>query len=200
MKKTQNTAARALALACALIYLSGCMSPGKIEPAAARIPPEAPAQGKASSPEANTHSRRLFTIERNKNANVVHYDANLTADGKLNPRAPVVAYWVLLAEDGRRKNLNWVEKKKAYGIRVKADPAHNGYILTLAAAAWMPLAVREIEGAVRVEVDINGRPAALQKMFIQSRDRLMGPKVEYIELYGKDLQTGELRREKIIPK
>ncbi|OGR46823.1 MAG: hypothetical protein A2X34_05410 [Elusimicrobia bacterium GWC2_51_8] len=168
-------------------------------------------------------------IERNKNANVVHYDANLTADGKLNPREPVVAYWVMLAGDGSRKKLNWLEKKKAYGIKIKPDPSRpfgpktedleaghkskarvdepkerdpslNGYIITLAAAPWMPLTMKKIGEAVRAEVIINGRPAILAKMFIQARDRLLGPKVEYIELYGKDLQTGEACREKILPK
>ena len=47
----------------------------------------------------------LFIIERSTNANVVHYDARLTADGNLDPEEPVIADWILLAEDGRRKKL-----------------------------------------------------------------------------------------------
>ena len=63
---------------------------------------------------ADTHP--LFIIERSKNTNVVHYDARLTADGKLDPEEPVIAYYVMLAEDGRRKELSWIEKKMAYGF------------------------------------------------------------------------------------
>ena len=31
---------------------------------------------------------------------------------------PVVAYWVLLAEDGRRDGLSWLELQLAYGFSV----------------------------------------------------------------------------------
>jgi len=47
----------------------------------------------ASPAPAQTKTSPLFIIERNKNANVVHYDARLTADGKLDPKEPVIAYW-----------------------------------------------------------------------------------------------------------
>jgi len=49
-------------------------------------------------------------------------------------------------------------------------------------------------------VAINGQPAVLEKLFIQARDKLLGPKVEYIELYGKDLRTGAACSEKILPR
>ena len=160
---------------------------GKKVPAATDQNPVGPAAG-----------RTLLVIERNTNANVVHYDAGLSADGSLNPAEPVIVYWVLLAEDGRRKKLNWLEKKKAYGVKLK--PAADGYTMTLAAAPWMPLAVKRAGGGVRLEAPINGRPAVMRKMFIQSRAGLLGPKVEYIDLYGKDLATGEPCRERIRPK
>jgi len=37
-------------------------------------------------------------------------------------------------------------------------------------------------------------------MYINASDGLTGPKVQYIEVYGKDLQTGEKCREKLVPK
>jgi hypothetical protein len=37
-------------------------------------------------------------------------------------------------------------------------------------------------------------------MYINASDGLMGPKVRYIEVFGKDLQTGEQRREEMVPK
>jgi hypothetical protein len=199
---TRQIPVAALALMAVLFSFTGCRSLIKIKPA----PVPAPVSRKAAVPDKEVaivphkNTRLLFVIERNKNANIVRYDANLTADGKLDPAAPVVASWELLAEDGSRKKLNWLEKKKAYGIKIKTDPSLNGYIMTLAAAPWMPLTVKKIDDVVRAEVSINGRPAVLEKMFIQARDRLLGPKVEYIELYGKELQTGEACNEKIIPK
>jgi hypothetical protein len=142
----------------------------------------------------------LFIIERSKNANVVHYDARLTADGKLDPQEPVIGYWVLLAEDGRREKLTWIEKKKAYGFTIKPDSSVNGYKMTLVAAPEQQITVKMEKDAVRAEAVIDGRPAVLEKMYIQATDGLTGPKVQYIEVFGKDLQTGEKRREKMAPK
>jgi hypothetical protein len=142
----------------------------------------------------------LFIIERSKNANVVHYDARLTGDGKLDPKEPVIAYWVLLAEDGRREELSWIEKKKAYGFEIKPDPAAKGYKMTLVADPQRPITVKKEGDAVRAEGIIDGRPVVLEKMFIKASDGLTGPKVEYIELYGKDLETGKKRYQRIVPK
>jgi hypothetical protein len=142
----------------------------------------------------------LFIIERSKNANVVHYDARLTADGKLDPKGPVIAYWVLLAKDGRREKLSWIEKKKAYGFTIKPDQSVNGYKMTLVAAPERQITVKKEKDAVRAEAVIDGRPAVLEKMYINASDGLTGPKVHYVEVYGKDLQTGEKRREKMVPK
>jgi hypothetical protein len=141
----------------------------------------------------------LFIIERSKNANIVHYDAQLT-DGKLDPKEPVIAYWVLLAKDGRREKLNWVEKKMAYGFTIKPDPSVDGYKMTLVAAPSQSITVKKVQNAVRAEAVINGRPAVLEKMYINASDGLTGPNVRYIEVYGKDLQTGENCREKLVPK
>jgi len=141
----------------------------------------------------------LFIIERSTNANVVHYDARLAADGSLDPGEPVVAYWVLLAEDGRRKNLGWIEKRKAYGFTIKPDVSANSYTMTLVADPKHLITVKQEKDAVRAEVVINGRPAVLEKLYINASDGFFGPTVLYIEVYGKDLQTGEMLREKLVP-
>jgi len=153
----------------------------------------------AAPTAAQMKTQPLFTIERSKNANVVHYDARLTADGKLGPKEPVIAYWVLSAEDGRREELSWIEEKKAYGFDIKPDPSGKGYKMTLVGDPQRKITVKKEGDDVRAEGVIDGRPAVLEKMYIKASDGLMGPKVEYIELYGKDLETGGKRYQKIVP-
>ena len=184
----------------ALFSFAGCASRGKIKPVPVPVFSKTSVPDKKIAAVAHRNDQLLFVIERNKNANIVRYDASLTDDGRLNPDEPVIAYWIMLAGDGRREKLNWLEKKKAYGISIKPAPSLNAYMMTLAAAPWMQFAVKKIGDIARAEVQIKGRPAILEKMFIQSRNGILGPKVEYIELYGKDLQTGEDCREKIVPK
>jgi hypothetical protein len=154
----------------------------------------------ATPAAAQIKTSPLFIMERSKNANVVHYDARLTSDGKLDPKEPVTVYWVLLAEDGRRKKLSWIEKKKAYGFTIKRDPSVNGYKMTLVAAPKHQITVKKEKDSVHAETVINGRRAILEKMYINASDGLTGPKVRYIEVYGKDLQTGKQLREKMLPK
>jgi hypothetical protein len=141
----------------------------------------------------------LFIVERSKNANVVHYDAQITADGNLDPEEPVIAYWIMLAEDGRRKKLNWIEKRKAYGFTIKPDISTNSYTMTLVAYPEHQITVKQEKDAVRAETVIDGRPALLEKIYINASEGLFGPTVMYIEVYGKDLQTGETLREKLVP-
>ncbi len=134
-----------------------------------------------------------------QDANVVHYVAQLTADGKLDPNEPVTAYWVMLAEDGRRKKLNWIEKRKAYGFTIKHGVSASSYIMTLVAYPELQITVKQENDSVLAETVINGRPAVLGKMFINASEGLFGPTVLSIEVYGKDLQTGEMLREKLVP-
>jgi hypothetical protein len=142
----------------------------------------------------------LFIIKRSKNANVVHYDARLTAEGSIDPNEPVVAYWIMLAKDGKREDLNWIEKKKAYGFAIKPDPSTNSYKMTLMAVPQGQITVRKEGKTVRAELVIDGRPSVMEKIYINATDGLFGPKVNYIELYGKDIKTGENRHQKITKK
>ncbi len=154
----------------------------------------------AATATAQMKTSPLFIVERSKNANVVHYDAQFTAEGTLNPKEPVIAYWIMLAEDGRRKKLSWLERKKAYGFTVEADQSVNSYKMTMVAVPEHQITVKQEGDAVRAEVDIDGRLAILEKMFVNTADGLFGPKVLFIEVYGKDLQTGEKLYKKLLPK
>jgi len=178
-----------LALLAVSFSFVGCATQ---RPASVPAPPETAVQKKTQP--------SLFIIERSKNANVVHYDARLTADGKLDPKEPVIAYWVMRAEDGQREELNWMEKEKGYGFDIKPDPSVNGYKMTLMALPQQQITVIKAGDAIRAEMVIGGRPAVLEKVYINASDGLTGPKVHYIMLYGKDLKTGGKRSQKIVPK
>ncbi len=67
----------------------------------------------------------LFHIERNKNANIVQYDAQIKPDGMLYSKEPVVGYWIRLADQGQVKELTWIQKTFAYGFTVKLNKDEN---------------------------------------------------------------------------
>ena len=147
----------------------------------------------------SVRTQHLFKIERNKNANIVQYDVQMKADGKLDPKKPVVAYWIRLAKDGRKKDLKWVEKKFAYGFSAKYDAKTNTAIMDMAAKIKRKIKVLEVKGEYRAEIRIDGQNAFLDKIFINSKGKGMSTKVRYMELFGKDVKTGKDRYEKLKP-
>jgi Domain of unknown function (DUF4833) len=136
-------------------------------------------------------SQPLFIIEKSTNANAVHYDAVITPDGGLNPRQPIIAYWVMAAEDGRREDLTLAERRKAFGFTIVHGWDANSYHLRLVAQQQRDIYVRRNGNSVRAETLIAGRCAYLTKIYVKVHKVLALPRIEFIELFGSDIATGE---------
>ena len=149
---------------------------------------------------AERETRHLFTIQRSKNANIVQYDAQLTPDGKLDPKEPVIAYWVMLAEDGRKQKLMWIEREMAYGFKAKYDADGDFVIMDMVADIRRTVKVRERGGVFRAETVIGGQPAFVEKIYVKSSEGGILPTVDYVELSGRDVETGNGCYEKVIPR
>jgi len=141
--------------------------------------------------------QRLFRIERNKNANIVVYDAMVDTAGNLVEKDPVDVYWLKLAEDGERKGLKGIEKRMAYGFKEK-EREGNVLIIEMVADIGRLITIEPKEGEYRALIRINGRQAVLEKVFIFADDGFI-PSVEYIELFGTDSETGEEAYQKFLP-
>jgi hypothetical protein len=141
----------------------------------------------------------LFRIERSKNANVVQYDAQLTPEGTLKPEKPVIAYWIMNTNSGEKEDLSWVEKKMAYGFSVEYDTKGDFWIMDLVADIQRKIKVYKANGRYRAETLIDGRPAFIDRIYIESIEGGMRPKVKYMEFFGKGIKTGSTLYEKFIP-
>jgi hypothetical protein len=138
----------------------------------------------------------LFVITRSKNTNELHYDAQVGKDGALNAKEPVLAYWVMKAEDGRRENMSWTERKMAYGFDV--TPSGDGtYEMKLVAYKDRNLKIVKGNGRWRAETTINGKRAYLTKLYIATKEGGLMPTVLSVDLYGEDAMTGKPIQEHI---
>ncbi len=142
--------------------------------------------------------QRLFHIERNKNANIVVYDAQVLPDSNLAEEDPVTVYWLKLAEGGHRKELKRIEKRMAYGFKIESREG-NRIVIEMVADVGRNLVVDVHEGAYRAFMEIDGRRALLEKIYIFAKETLMLPSVKYLELFGTDVETGEEVYEKFEP-
>ena len=140
--------------------------------------------------------QNLFIIERSTNANVVHYDAKIGKDGAFDPKEPVVVYWVMAAEDGRRQSLSALEKMFAYGFTIRRDSSGQSFWMTLVSQKRREIHIYQEGGKVRAVILIGSQAAYLSKIYVQARKSgLLG--VDYVELFGYDIVTQQDRYEKV---
>ncbi len=138
----------------------------------------------------------LFHIERSTNRNVVVYDLRLLGSGGIDTAHPVHAYWRLFAEDGRAEELTWLETQFAYGFSVQSKPGE--LVLRLTALAHRPLHVRRCGARFCATLLVAGKSAVLDHVWVQTEGAFLGPRVEWVELYGADARTGERLTERIV--
>ncbi len=141
----------------------------------------------------------LFFIERSKNKNLVQYDIRLTENRDLPDSRPVNAYWIL--ENGRREELNSVEKNYAYGIVRQEKLDKDKLKVILAAFKGWEIIVERINDSFKAVISINGKESILQKIYIKSEETGAAfPRVLYVELFGRIKETGLPIKERIAPK
>ncbi|WP_158600366.1 DUF4833 domain-containing protein [Fibrisoma montanum] len=157
------------------------------------------AAGRDSFPSPPTSSNRLFYIQRSKDANTIVYDANLTADGRLDTRKPIQVYWIRYADRGQREDLSSVQWHMAYGYKHNPAPdAPDAYDVSLNAFRKRPIKVVYRQGKPVAMTTINGHSACLQKVFVQvSPGSGLIPKVHYVDMFGIDPEKGQPVHERI---
>jgi intergrase/recombinase len=140
----------------------------------------------------------LFKVERSKNANFVRYDACLLQDGNLSGSNPVDVYWVL--GRGEKEELNAIEKEYAYGIDSRKKLGENKFRIVINALKDREIIVEELNADYKAFVRIKGKRSILEKVYVKSEERSLGfPKVNYVDLFGRSLQTNQPVRERIVP-
>ncbi|MDK2910244.1 MAG: hypothetical protein PWR20_1811 [Bacteroidales bacterium] len=150
----------------------------------------------ADKPENN---KRLFVIARSKNANLICYDLNYIAPGKLDPEKPIHVYWFNQTDKpGTTDELSYIQAKMAYGYT--ANPAGTSkWEISLVAFPQRKLILEKAgEGIYRSRIIISGRQAVLKKIYVQA-DPNNSLRVQWVDVFGIDMQTGKEVKERIIP-
>ena len=153
--------------------------------------------GEASASVAHPCPEHLFVIERSKNSNIVVYDANRGPTGDLSASEPVIAYWLLAGEKGKREELNAVERARAYGFDVEPGDTPGTFAMVIRADRTRRLTIRMLNDCPVVTSAIAGHDGIVRSLFVQSRASFLVPKVEYVAFFGHDAATGEPLYEKV---
>ena len=148
---------------------------------------------------AQTGPQSLFKIERSKNANIIQYDAQIGSDGKLLKKEPVIGYWIRLAEQGQVQQLSWVQRTFAFGFSAEYHRDSDTATIDMVADIGQPITVKRVEGKYMAVIDFEGQPSQLERIFIQAHGKGISVTVEYVEIFGVDLKSGEPTYGKMIP-
>ena len=136
-------------------------------------------------------NERLFYVQRTPNANTIVYDLNLNSDGKLNTEQPVKVYWLKYAEKGQKEELNYIQRKFAYGLTAKA--LNNGnYDIRFVSYKKFPLTLmRTGDGKYHIFALIAQKQVILNRIFVKIEGGSFWlPNVMYVEVKGSDPLTG----------
>jgi len=144
----------------------------------------------------------VFYIQKNYNTNTVVYTANISKNGKLNSKNPIIYFWRRYQEDGRKKELSFFESKFGFGVNVKPiKDRPNAYSFTLAGVKNMNMVITQSpNGNAEVASIIGGVPSILERVFIvvAAHKNLIFPKIASIEVFGKSINDGKATYQKIV--
>ena len=151
-------------------------------------------------PVPSNVSGLLFYIQRDPNTNTIVYELNVDAQGKISKEQPVHSFWIRYPEGGGRKDLNYLQRKFAYGINSKSLGNGN---FELRSVAYSKLALqlrKDVKNQYHVYTDISNKKCILSRVFIRiDGGTFWSPNVLYIELKGIDLATGKTIVQRIKP-
>ena len=129
---------------------------------------------------------QLFYLQRDPNTNTVIYQLNVDRAGHLNEDEPVNVFWLRYDEHGERKDLNFIQRKFAYGLTAE-KLATDKYELKFAAYSKVRfyLLRSPTDKALHVYTTINGRQLQLERVFLRIEGGTFWvPNVKYIEFKG----------------
>ncbi len=144
-------------------------------------------------PVPGGNAKQLFYLQRTANTNTIVCELNYNDKGQLDEETPVHVFWIRYAEGGMRKELNYIQRVFAYGIKSQAQ-GNGTYKLNFVSYKKqnMLLMPSPRDNKYRVYATINQRQAILNRIFIKvDGGSFWSPNVVYMEMKGIDITTGK---------
>jgi hypothetical protein len=136
----------------------------------------------------------LFFIQRSKNKNEVHYRLNVDESCRIIADEPVTGIWRMLEEGPNKTEPLSTFDRMAYN-------AENQEVV----GNWVHFNLKAIEERLikattiydwktnkcspMVQVKINGKWAILDHIYVSSKEGFLMPRVMYIDIFGKSLDS-----------
>jgi len=134
--------------------------------------------------------KRLFYLQRTPNTNTIICDVNMKG-GVPDPEEPVHVSWIRYTEQGRHAELTYIQRNFAYGIDSREVSPGKFELHFVSYKKYSMYLMRGPDGQYHVYATVHGRTLILKRIYLQiSGGSFWVPKVDYVQLMGKDAQTG----------
>ena len=155
------------------------------------------AQEKFPVPAGNPN--QLFYLQRTSNTNTIVCELN-HKNGNLDPEEPVHVFWIRYGENGEKEELNFIQRKFAYGIKSRLI-SKDKYELNFVSYKKFPMyLMKGANNKFNVYGTINQKQAIVSRIFVKiNGGSFWSPNVEYVEIKGIDPSNGRevIERRKI---
>lgn len=142
-----------------------------------------------SYPVPNGIDNLLFYIQRNLNMNTVIYALNRQLNGMIDEVYPMKVFWIKYTDGGVKTELNYIQTK-AFGYTSKKI---NNSTFEIQMDSYHELrfflAKNEAGTSCDIITKINGEDSKLKNIYVYANEFGLFPKVEYVELYGHQMNS-----------
>ncbi|AMJ66713.1 DUF4833 domain-containing protein [Hymenobacter sp. PAMC 26628] len=152
-----------------------------------------PQEPRMAFPTPSGVANQLFYLQREPNTNTVIYQLNVNNAGQLDEDEPINVFWIRYTEDGKRKDLNFIQRRFAYGLSAKRM-GPNKFELKFAAYDKVPfyLMKSSVDNAYHVFTVVANKQIALTRVYLHIEGGTFWvPNVKYIEFKGWNAATRE---------
>jgi hypothetical protein len=147
--------------------------------------------------DANT----MFYLQRTTNTATLMYELNIDKDsGKPDTDEPMHVYWIRYNEKGQKEELNYIQRKFAYGLSQKSL-GNDKYDIRFVSYKKFPLTLmKAADGKYHIFATVSQKLMALRSIFIKIEGGSFWlPNIVYVEMKGTDPATGKEITERFKP-
>jgi hypothetical protein len=140
---------------------------------------------------------RLFYLQRPANTNTIIYELNIQ-NNIINKQKPIHIYWIDYATNGHTEELNQMQQKYAYGVKV-TEVKDNIFEFYLIAYKKIIFTLQEGDDKLyHAYATINDKKMIVNRIYLEVKGgSLLKPHIEYVELKGTDAISGLMIEERI---
>jgi len=143
---------------------------------------------------------KLFYVQRDPNTNTVIYELNTDKSGALDKDDPLHVYWIKYADKGQKEELNYIQRKFAYGVNVKAIKSDEYDVRFVSYKKMAMNLLKGDDGKYHIFATIAKKQAILNRIFVKVEGGSFWiPNIVYVELKGTDPETGKEITERFKP-